>query len=458
MKSYPIKNKKANLSMIDLERQMTHHTIREDENDDLFENEDFDRGMPARTTFKVKKQLSNGYNTHNDFDLFDKIDSRTAKILHNETLSQDDEFADIEKGEFSITKEINTFETCINDISSFTCWLNSVLYKYNEKINKKTFVANGFGLFMGFGTLYICSENKTKNELKEFFSFQKDKYLNASLLSLREKNNSVRKQITIDNYLITDKSLNINIETISHLKSLIFSIIINNNYIDDELERVNNIINSVSNIENIISKNTLSKSNLSFITVAKINPIWNYKIDSISNNYHNNELIKFINFNHKSFNYYENKEKSIIEIPLMDMDKSFVIGLCNYKNNNNNNNINFTNFDELSFCINYMKPVIFDTVTIPTINQRFKTRINNILINNGLKNIFNNCKFTKLFDNNIVLDDCLQYVDICFGTKCVNKNNNNKNKSGIKKFIINKNFEFYVRNITHNCIIMMGYL
>jgi hypothetical protein len=444
MKSYPIKNTKQNIGMLDLERNMTQHSFREEENDNI---EEFDRGMPARTTFKVKKQLLNEHNNHNDFDLFDKIDTKTAKILHNETMSQDGEFADLYNEQNLITKENNTFETCINDVSSTTCWMNSIYYN----LNKKTFVVNGFGLFMGFGTLYMCSDNKTKSSLKEFFSFQNPKFLNAGLLTLREKNNNVRSQITMDNYLLSDKSLNVNIENMSNLKSLIFSIVINNEYIDEETKRVNNIIRSISNIENIISKNTLSKSNLSLITIAKINPIWNHKIDSVTKNYHNNELIKFINFNNKKFDYYENKEKAIIEIPMMD--KSFVVGLINYKNNNKDN---FTNFDELSFCINYLKNQTITLVSIPTINQRFKTRMNTILINNGLNNIFDNCSIKKLFNTNN-LDDCLQYVDICFGTKCTNKTSKN-DSSGTKSFVISKNFEFYIRNIEHNCVIMMGYL
>ena len=105
MKSYPIKNTKQNIGMLDLERNLTQHSFREEDDNDNNNNiEEFDRGMPARTTFKVKKQLLNEHNNHNDFDLFDKIDTKTAKILHNETMSQDGEFADLYNEQNLITK------------------------------------------------------------------------------------------------------------------------------------------------------------------------------------------------------------------------------------------------------------------------------------------------------------------------------------------------------------------
>ena len=107
-------------------------------------------------------------------------------------------------------------------------------------------------------------------------------------------------------------------------------------------------------------------------------------------------------------------------------------------------------------CINYLKPTIFEIVSIPTIKTRFKTRLNNILLKNGLTQIFDN--YDSTFLNTVQnLEDCLQYIDICFGTKCTNKISKNETSS-IKKFIINKQFEFYVRSIDYNCVIMMGYL
>lgn len=392
---------------------------------------------------KIKKY---DVNSHSDFNLFDKIDTKNSRILSNDNNENEDEYDNLDNSLTLITKENNTFETFINDISSLSCWFNSIIYKLK---NSSSYVVNSFGLFLGFGSLFICSNNKTKKDLKNFFGFQEPKYLNAGLLTMKENINN--SQIIIDNYLICNKNINVNKNILAEIKHLLHSIIIDPRNIENETQKVNNIINKNSGLEDVISSNTLNKSSLSLILVSKINPIWNYKIDTITKNYYKNELTKFINFTNKTFDYFENKDKCVIEIPMID--KSFVIGLINYKNDVQDK---FSNFDELSMCINYLKPTIFEIVSIPTIKTRFKTRLNNILLKNGLTQIFDN--YDSTFLNTVQnLEDCLQYIDICFGTKCTNKISKNETSS-IKKFIINKQFEFYVRSIDYNCVIMMGYL
>ena len=439
-----------------LERQMTTHSFEDKENiyvgevtgEEFNPSDVYDKGMPLRSVHTVKRSQYDN-NDHLDFNLFDKIDKKESKqIVYNDTTSGD--YAGLDEAMKTITRGTDPYEACVSDINSTTCWMHSMMFQAHSE----DYVVNGFGLFSGFGVLYLISRGNTELELKNYFGYQDKKHLNAGLLTIREKTNEYRDQIVIDNYLINDRNLPNRIDVAKKLKSLIFSVVINTSYISQETNRVNDIIKTVSGLNEIISTNTLTKSEngICMISVAKISPQWNYGIDEIINGKYKNNSTKFIRFVGKTFDYFEDAERQLVEIPMHG--DIFVVGMILTKKNNDSS----TSLNSLSTSINFIKPTVLDEVIFPMVKKRYKIRYNKTLQNTGLNQVFSEQELSGLFPEHGSLGDCVQYVDLSFGTKSANKRCNNKGYRTTRKFIANRSFEFYVRNIENNCIMMIGRL
>jgi serine protease inhibitor len=439
-----------------LERQMTAHNFEED--DDLYigevTGEEFDpsdvyaKGMPLRSVHTVRRSQYDN-NDHLDFNLFDKIDKKRSKqIIYNDTTSGD--YAGLDEAMKTITRGTDPYETCVSDINSTACWMHGMMFR----ANKEDYIINGFGLFSGFGVLYLISRGNTELELKNYFGFQDKKHLNAGLLTIRERTNGFRDQITIDNYLINDRTLPNRTDIAKKLKSLIFSIIVNISHANQETARVNDIIKTVSGLDEIMSTNTLvkSESGICMVSVAKISPQWYYGIDGITTGNYRNKSTKFIRFIGKTFDYFEDAEKQLVEIPMHG--DIFVIGMILTKRESDES----TSLNSLSTSINFIKPTVLDEVVFPMIKKRYKIRYNKTLQNTGLNQVFSEHELNGLYPENGSLGDSVQYVDLSFGTKSAKKRSNNKGYRTTRKFIANRPFEFYLRNTENNCIMMIGRL
>jgi len=451
---------RMNVDRIMLERQMTQHNFDNDERyigeltGEEFDSSDiYDKGMPLRSSFTVKRSKYDD-NSHLDFDLYQKIDKQNMEKISYSDNGCSSDFACLDEAMTTITRGVDPYETCVSDINSTTCWFHSNMFM----LSGDDYVVNGFGWFSGFGVIYLISRGNTEIELKNYFKFQDKKHLNAALLTIRENLNKYRDQITIDNYILSDKDIPNNINAAKKLKSLLFNIIVNRDYPEQEADRVNNIIKTVSGMKDVISAGTISKSNLSLISVAHLNPVWAYEIENVVKarfrstfNTGNVLMMDFIRFLGKTFDYYEDAEKQLIEIPMYG--ETYSIGLILSKDNTNETPIDQKS---LSTAINYLKPTVLDEVLIPIIKKRFRTRLNKTLQKSGLNVVFQESDMIGLFPEGGVLDDCIQYIDVAFGTRTAKKRCDNKGYRTTRKFIATRNFEFYLRNIENNCIMLMG--
>lgn len=448
---------RMNVDRIMLERQMTSHNFDSDDElyvgevtgDKIDSSDIYDKGMPVRSSYTIKKSKYDN-NDHHDFDLFKKFDKKQLKNVAYLDTSSSGDYAGLDEAMKPITSGSDPYEICINDVNSITCWLHSNMFVFS----REDYVVNGFGLFLGFGALYMISTGNTEIELKNYFNYQDKRHLNAGLLTLRDDMNDFRDQLIIDAYLLNDMRIPNNIKVAKKLKSLVFSIVINRGFPDQEANRVNDIIRKISDMKDVISPSTISKSDISLITVCRFNPIWAHRIDNIVKTRFivNNQsvMMDFIRFMGKTFDYYEDAEKQLIEIPLYG-DK-YMIGMLLSKSDD------FKPFDlkNLSIAINYLKPTILDEVLIPMIAKRYKLRLNKTLQKTGLNVVFNEQEFSGLYSEGGSLNDCIQYIDIRFSNQCGKKISNNKGYRTTRKFVANRDFEFYLRNRENNCIMIAG--
>lgn len=422
--------------------------MREFEDADIFRNRqskamDIDRIMLERkiiTDNRSDLDISER-SIYNDFELFNKPEDTNNNITENS--DNNDDYADINETMKRISDTFDPFERCVSDANTTTLWLHSNMYKLTEG----DYIINGFGLFSAFGTLYLISNNDL--ELKNYFGFQDKKYLNAGLLTMREKLNVWREQVVIDNYIINDHSITSSKNIANGLKKLIFNVVINNEYPDKECDRVNRLINKISGMNNVISSNTLSNTKMSIIMIAKIRPIWKYKIDNIVKARFNGEVRDFIRFTDKTFNYYEDVERQLIEVPLKG---ELTVGFILPKKREQESAFDLKS---LTTAINYIKPTILNDVQIPMINKRYKMRLMKTLQKTGLKYVFSNNNKYTLYPEGCMINDCIEYIDIIFDKRSMNMNNSSGCRTS-RKFIANRTFEFYLRDVENNCIIIMG--
>jgi serine protease inhibitor len=416
---------------------------------DIIDRSDiFDKGMPLRSSFTMKQSKYDN-NNHLDFKLYDRLDNKDRiDVAYNETSAG--EYAGIDEAMKTITRGADPYEICVSDINSTTCWLYTNMFMFTNQ----SYVINGFGLFSIFGVIYLLSKGNTEIELKNYFGYQDKKHLNAGLLTIREHNNDFRKQFIMDNYIINNKDIPSNVETAKKLKSLIFNIVINKSYAEQEANRVNEIIKTVSKMTDVISANTLAKSNISLISVIKFNPIWAYKLDGVVKAKFHDKFTNYIRFIGKTFDYYEDTERQLIEIPMYGNGKdiTFVVGFILSKKQLDSP----IDLKALSTSINYIKPTVLNEVLIPTIRNRFKTRLNKTLQKTGLSMVFSEQEMIGLYPEGGTIDDCIQYIDLIFDMRSGNLKSDNKGYSTTRKFIANRSFEFYLRNIENNCILIMG--
>jgi len=372
-----------------------------------------------------------------DFDLFDIVDKKS--LLKSDTLNYDDEgLTSIVESVKQITKG-DSFEDFTMSVTKSTMWIHNLMSSLNE------FSISGFGLYLCFGTIYLISKNMVEMDLKNYFGFQNKKQFNAGLLTLKE---SLTENISINGYIINDETVTTNLKTSNNLKPLVHNIVINKNNLSNELNRLNNIIYKTSGIKNCMSANTVSNIEINLICTIRLTPIWLYGIDKIVDMKFKDDVMKFIVFKNKSFNYYEDINKIYIEVPLIN--NIYVLGFIV------SNNDKLTDLKDIIKSIGNMKKTVLNDVSIPILNKRYKIRLNKTLQKTGLNSVFVTNEPNLLFPENSSINDCLQYTEIIFGTVSDNMKSSNESYKTVKKCILNKSFEFYLRNVENNCIVLTG--
>ena len=407
----------------------------------------YDKGMPMRSSVIMKKQKYEDVE-YSDFDLF-----------KNEKIYKTDSFEDNNENQYSLIaesmKKIKPNDFSSNDgfpYEEFINGINRITYWGHKTMNELThdeYLFNGYNLYTIFGIIYIISTGQTENELKRYFNYQNKKYLNAGILMSRDNLLQIRNQFVFDNYIISNRTYELDKNLASKMSKIVFNVIINKNQIESETQRVNAIINKISGMNNALSANTLNNLEIGLVSIAKISPIWLYSVDNIIREKLGSKYIQFMQFIGKMFNYYEDSDRQVIEIPTIN--KQMIIGIINHKKYNT-----FTDANILNDVINYLEPTTLDEVIIPMIQYRFKMRLTKTLMESKLKYVFTNDELNKIFRNGGCVNDYIQYIDLIFTDESANKKSRINGHSNVKKILAINSFEFYVRNIKTNCVMIMG--
>jgi serine protease inhibitor len=444
-------NRMIDVDRIMLERQMTTHGFDDSDNvgeitgERMTDTDIYDKGMPMRSSYQVRKSKYDE-NSHLDFDLHRKIDrkERNERVQYNDSYAG--EYAGLDEAMRTITKGVDPLECCISDQNNITIWMHNNMWM----ISKDDYVVNGYSLFIGFAGLYIASRDNLELEMKNYFGFQEKRNLGAGIGAIMEDINTFRNQININNYLINDRFIPSNQTNVRHFKNFFTNLTVNKHCPDAEERRLNAILNKTSGMSDLISRNTLLNTEVSLITTCRIDPIWGYRIDQIIKSRFKGEMVKFIQFIGKTFDYFEDADMQLVEIPLYGDE--LVCGMILPKNVQDQG----TDLEKINQALNYIKPTVLDEVMFPMITKRYKTRMVGILQKTGLNVIFLENGLEGLFPEGAHLNDCVQYVDINFTGKCTKRDSKNSGYRTVRKFTATREFEYYLRHRESNIIMVMG--
>lgn len=399
-----------------------------------------EKGMPIRSQYNIRKPIYDE-NKHIDFNI------HHVKAHKSNITSYDEDgnagYAEIDKSMNDLSSQLNPVSSCKIPMEKITYTIFSYIF---NSMNKH-YLVNGLGLYNLYGCLYILSNDITEIELKKFFNFPSKDELFKGFVVLNE----LDEMINMKNFMIIGEEVPINMDIISKLKLFCDVLICSDE--KHELSKINNHINKIMGMKmkNTITQEILFNLQLTFLTVLTIQPVWLNSFDDIVRGYFNKDDDKiemnFLFSENKTFGYYEDKTHQLLEV--LCGNKTMTMGVL----------IGELDCDEqkLHYFIKNIKNSLMDEVYIPIINSDVKIRFTNVFRNMGLKTPFVKISASKLFPENVVLQDVIQNVKIIIDNNFINKKHDNKKiYRSNRKFIANRKFMYYFRMIKTNTIICIG--
>lgn len=410
-------------------------------NERLTSASSYDQGMPLRSSFAVRRPKYD-INSHLDFDLGEKIDTRT-KIGYNDTNNEG--FADLSEAMTTITRGVDPIDQCASIINSTGAIFNKQLFG----LVPSGYVICSIGIVALFAGLYAAAHENLELEIKNYFGFHDKKHTNIGMLRILD---SLQVDgIHLSNLILCDKHIQTDDTIKKHFKKY-YDVV---SFDKQQLKREENRINSLFPLGNFISSNTLEQTNVGLFVTCRVSPVWYYCPDYV----YTEKMQTFIKYTKKTFAYFEDKDIQLIEIPLelssnaskrSSENNNFVLGLINKRANDQD-----IDYGKLMYSINYLKPTTLNEVVFPLIKQRYKTRYVNMLKKTGMRYIFDETDLLSIFPNGTHINDLVQYVDLNFSPASANKTLKTSGQT-LKKFCVKKNFEFYLRIRSLNIFLLRG--
>lgn len=423
------------------------------------EDHEFERGMPMRASYTIKKPIYEE-NSHIDFDLLkdDKKIKRRHIGFYDPAQIENVGFSDIMSSMEKISTQVNPINICSKGIEK----LNSNFFNYFvELFDKKGFLIDGYGLYYLFSSLYLSSAGTTEIELKNYFGFPKKDTIFKGLMEMSNHVN-LDNSINIKNLMIVSNNVSFNPKFYEDIKNFCLLVVINSNHINDESMKINYLVNKLMNQKMRISimPENLDNLQMMFLSVGVIHPIWISPFDKVTKgvfygreNFSMDERpVKYLHSVGKTYGYYEDTERQILEIRCFD--NKIVMGFVLNKDENENYVLDD---QKLHFYISNIKESVMNEVKIPVFSQDHKIRYTNIFKETNLKSVFIKILAPDLFPENTVLHDVVQNIRIIVDNTLVASNKEtNRGYRTVRKFIAERSFMYYIRTSHARTILFSG--
>lgn len=417
--------------------------------DELDDSNNFEKGMPIRGQFTMKKPVYDS-NSHLDFNLYEKkADNKSVSYFDPSTNA---DFTDIKVSMNKVSNQIKPVGVCSNGIEKIGWSLYNILLGI---INKSNFILNNIGLYTIFSSIYIGSSETTELELKNYFGYPKKDIVFKGMGEILYELDKLEKMINFKNIILVGNDVPINIKYADLVRDYTHIIRVDIDKPDNEAKRINKLIEKIMGAElrkPIISDNLVNLQ-LMFMNLAIIHPVWLIAPNNVINDVFQGKILdrqtKYMYFVSKTFKYFEDKSIKLLE---MECAGNYSVGFILGKNSN----LPDLDNDKIKFYISGAKPTVIDEVKIPMFKQDFKMRYTNLLKETDFVAPFVKMTVPEFIPESGVLHDVVQNISIIIDDITVNKTVNNKDYQTSRNFICNNPFIYYIRMTDLDCIIVIG--
>ena len=408
---------------------------------------EFDNGMPVRSGYQQKTPVLNP-NSYLDFDLYNTDKSLESDVKYNDTLSGG--FCNINDSAKIISDKLDPTVICMDGISS----INLFLYNNIQKVSQDSFNIDGLSLYMTFAVLFYGSDGNSHIELKKYFGYPEKNIVNDEIANFITRNAKyIYPYFSFRSYVINDRFIPLS-KNFAKQSNIVPFIPVNISSPQNEADRLNAIFERETGAQNIISKKTLQKTQISVVNISRLTPVWGIHVSSVVMNKFMGIKTQFLQFVGQSVGLFEDADKLIIEIPMKGLKMLF--GVILYKDSLKG----MIDQSDIEMAISNMKETVVDTILLPKIVKRVKMRLNNMLDSTGLNVIFIDTDLPKIYpERGGNLNNIVQYCDIIIDEKSVaSKKINGGSYQSMRKIVVDRSFTYYVRYAPEKVILSMGYI
>ena len=435
---------------------------------EVFHASDLEQGMPMRDFMINERELLGRTETQNpylDFNIY-------SQNLQNENISYYDphqnQNGSMNDKTFSEVNEVHHLlqrsekETPVSNFTNITN--DNSLFLFNgmrSSVNKDSkIIMSPLGTLLSLMLLYIGSSNDTTTELRDFLKLPEKNVVHDSGRDMRKiiKDSGFIIQHNIV-YIPNDIPLNNAFQ--QYISELGAVDIVNTDQINSEHNRINGIINNLTNgtINNVLGTKTLgSNTRIMCINTVIVKPKWanlfskQFTTKMKFNSFQSREIDMMTQKNIKRL-YAEDNMHKLIEL---DLHNQFMMGFIISKQNT----VPTIQYDQLIYYWKQLKEVGLATVQIPKFRYQCRYKIDSLLKKLGLINLFLNGTFDNMCSstNGVNVTDIVHHAVISVdegGISHKEQNNINGNMYSTS-FVANKPFLFYIRHYPTNTLVTMG--
>jgi serine protease inhibitor len=469
-KGYGSKNHKDNIDRIIMERgtfnidshiDNEHDILKNDSRrnnkrsgeitgEELYSKNAFDKGMPIRSQYNIKKSMHDenvnvNVNKHLDFSIYNSDLEREFNINYHDPVGNKGVYSDLKISMQTMSMQTKTKIICGKGIEN----IGFFLLENMLQVMTSSFIISGYGIYSIFGGLYTASKGTTEIELKNYFNYPNKDILYDGLLEIQDNINDSSNFMKHYNMIIFNSDITYNNKYLQFLETITDSKPVNISKAVYESNIINNYTNKKigKNMRTIVLPDNLKNMDVILLNTAYLSPTWNTSFDGIKIGLFNNLIKqKYMQSTAKKFMYFKNSTTALLE--LISIDNKIGVGFLLTNDTLDENNTHHW--------INNLKITLLDEVLIPTFKLTTKIRYTNILKKTDLLTIFRDLNVPNMFTDECSISDVIQNIEFTVTNKCINERERNTTFRSNKKFILDKPFVFYVRHIKSNTILFTG--
>lgn len=435
---------------------------------EIFHASDLEQGMPMRDFMVNERELLGRTETHNqylDFDIYGKKLSDEPISYHDPHQNQNGSMNDKTFSEINESKTLlqNTKkDTHVNTFTNITNSNSLLLFNgIRSSVNKESkIIMSPLGTLLSLMLLYVGSSNDTTLELKEFLNLPEKNVVHDMGRNIRKiiKDSGFIIQHNIV-YIPSDIPLNSAFQ--QYISELGAVDVLNTNQLNNEYNRINGIINNLTNgtINNVLGTKTLGyNTRIMCVNTIIVKPKWvspfskQHTKKAQFNSFESRNIDMMVQTNVKRL-YTEDSVYQLIEL---DLQNQFMMGFFISKQNT----VPTVQYDQLTHYWKQLKEVGLNTVQIPKFKYQCRYKIDSLLKKLGLINLFLDGTFDNMCTsaNGINVTDIVHHAVVSVDEGGIShKEKNNINGSMYStNFIANKPFLFYIRHYPTNTLVTIG--